>query len=248
MRSLPLILLAACGADDPTGIWLFQSPLSEVESTCDTTHGENYVYGQWPEDDDGSIQSDWTYTEENSFGDELAFAQIETMGKDEAIILLGDTVVPGTWDKNNQQWVFTWADEQSSEDGEAHSAGYSFLLEEQSSATLELRFGVIEPGYARGQISNSSVGRTTWTETDVWDAATVGVSYSQIPSTTYLEGTDESVTSVDNAPTSSDCEDSECNLWFQTTCAQDDDFTATLTGYEEDGTFDYLQYASQPGD
>ncbi len=244
---LAFSLLPACGTD-PSGIWLLQSPVADIETVCDSQHGENYVYGQWPPEDEESTQTEWTYVEEATFGDELIFAQIETMGRDEAVLLLGDTVIPGLWNKQNQQWIFSWADEESAEDSETHSAGYTWTAMEQSSATLEVRFSLLEDDYASGQIANSSVGRTTWTETDVWDAATVGVSYSQIPSSSYLEGTDETVTSVDNAPTASDCEDAECNLWFQTTCTIDDAFVATRTTYEGEETYQYLQYATQPGD
>lgn len=245
---LALPLLSACGEVDPSGIWLLQSPLDDATTGCEVQHGENYVYGQWPVEDDTEVQTDWTYTEESTGGDELTFGQIETMGEDEAVMLIGDTIIPGVWKEASAQWVFTWVDERSAEDGESHSAGYDFSASEQSSATLEVRFALIDEDHANGKISNTSVGRTTWTETDVWDSSAVGVSYSQIPSTTYLEGIDDTVTSVDNASTASDCEDGECNLWLQSTCTIDDDFTATRTDYADEDAFSYLQYATQAGD
>lgn len=244
--ALPLLLLTACGAD-PTGIWLIQTPVDGIGTVCDTTQGENFIYGQWPADEE-EAQSDWTYTEEQTYGDDLGFGQIETMGADEAVLVLGDTVIPGAWDKAKDQWLFAWTDEESAEDGETHVAGYAYQETQQSSAYLEVRFTLLDADHAEGKITNSSVGRTTWTETDAWDATTVGVSYTQLPSSTYLEATDGSGTTVENSYAATDCEDAECNLWYQTTCSIDEEFSATRTDYEGEDVYGYLQYATQPGD
>lgn len=239
------LLLAACG-QDPSGVWLLETPRGADGSACDDQHGENFVYGQFPSDDDSTVQSDWTYTDESTYGDALAFAQIETMGQDEAVLVLDGTVIPGAWNKKAKQWTFLWTDEESSTSGESHVAGYSYTEVAQTSTSLEVRMTMIDDDHASGSIENTSVGRTTWTESDAWDAETVGVSYTQIPITTYLEAVDETAV-LDNGSTTTDCEDADCDLWIQTTCTLDEDFTATRTDYEDEDVYGSLEGVTQPG-
>lgn len=244
----PALLLTACGGGlEPDGVWLIRAPADGGSTDCSVQTGENFLRGDWPAEEEETEDTEWSYEDEDTYGDELFFAQIETVGEDEAVLVLGTTVAPGAWDPQTESWLFSWTDEERHASAETHEAGYTYGEVEDSSYSLELSLLLLDEDHAQGTLSTRSVGRTTWTETDAWDSATVGVSYGQIPASTYLEPVDDTLPSVENAPDSTDCEAAECALWFQTTCGVDDDFTATRAGYEDEDVYAYLQYATQPG-
>lgn len=245
MRALALALvLAGCGSD-PSGIWLLDFPVHDQDPECANQTGENFFYGQWPIEDDAT-STDWTYEQTITYADELSFAQIETTADDEAILILGDTVVPGSWNKKSKKWSFTWTEDTSESSSETHSAGYTFSEWDDNSSVLEISFKLADDDHADGTSSASTVSRTTWTETDVWDAATTGVSYGQTPSSSYLESSDGLGTAIENTSSAADCEDATCTLWLQTSCTLNDTFSAVRTDFEEEAAYQDLADVTDP--
>lgn len=245
MRALSLaLLLVGCGSD-PSGIWLLTYPVDGAGAACSDQTGENFFYGQWPIDD-GSAESAWTYEESATYPDELGFAQIETTADDGAVLIIGATVLPGALNKKSGVWLFSWSAETSESSSETHSAGYTYSEWNDSSSLLEIRFTMSDDDHADGSVNSSTVSRTTWTETDVWDYANTGVNYGQTPSSSYLDASDGSGTAIENTSSAADCEDATCTLWFQTTCDADDTFTAVRADFEGDDVYGDLANVSDP--
>lgn len=245
---LPLAALLT-GCTDLTGIWLFQIPYQESTAGCDTSVAENFSEGYVPAEGEATV-GEWLYTEDYEGTDAIAFGQIETYGKDQAILVLGTAVYPGT--KDGKSWIFEWVNDETSQTKEEHYQGaavdYGYLAEETSVSTTTYTFDMEGKKQATVKIESTGTSTVHWFESDEWPdevAAEIGSS-GQIPSYSYLVYDDAGDSySQYNDYDVDDCQGNVCEILVETTCSDDGEFIAYKTDYNEEDYYEHMQGAGQ---
>lgn len=227
----------------PSGVWMIQyTPTETDEDPCATTGTENFENGAFPEEEVGTVEGDWVYTETQTYSDVLLFVQIETSASGEAVLLMGTSAYPGTSDGG--VWTFAWDATESETSSAAHADGY--LYSESASATLSTSFRIEPKGdTASGSVTSSGSQEVVYTESDEWDPDQNDVYDGQIPSDAYLENEDGPPPR--NAPDEDDCTGDTCQIAVATECSGSQSFTATRTDYADEDAYDYLMGAGQGG-
>lgn len=244
--ALLLPLLAACGnKNDPSGIWLLTIPYEEDSADCDPDYDENFNDGQWP-DEEVEEDSEWTYTDEASYGDTLMFAQVETSAPDQAVMVLGSVILPGAWMPNKKMWEFNWAEVSNYEEGEEHDSGYEYSVRSNSQSKMTLTLNLLEDQNAKGEFTSTVVDGTYYSESDEWSSRDTNVSYGSIPADSYLEPVEDAFY-VENGPEQDDCDGDTCRLSWSTECASSGQYTAVRTDYVDEDAYEHLQDLSQGG-
>jgi len=251
---LPL-LLVACGSDDKAddsassaeaeaedllqGVWLLQVPWTDpADGAC--TEGLNHNFPGAYEADDGP----WSETDSADRSDAMYFVQIERLGDEEALMLLGREILPGTGDGDS--WTFSWEETDDTLELEEHEDGYSFREERSfsNSITLSLTF---DDSTASGTWDGATTETLSWEESDEW-VDTVGRSSGVIPVGDYLVYDDGDVEGIpeSNRRTESDCEEARCSLTWQQSCSGSESVSLRRTSYEDEDVYDLLEEVVQP--
>ena len=230
------ILLALTGCSDPTGIWLFQLETGDFD--CEETISENYNDGSVPGGTSGT--SDWTNTYTETVSPALAFGQITQHSAKEGVLVIFGEVYPGTLDGG--VWTFQWTHEQSSEDTDSHSDGYSYSESVVGTSTTTWSLD-ISGDDATGSVSGDEDTTVGWTESDEWDPTENGIFGSQIPSDMYLVDSDGfGVVSTDDE---SDCSSDDCELSVSTVCSGSTPISATWSGFLEEDAYEGVNTSGQ---
>ena len=236
---LPLLLLGCPAAVEADGIWYFvwEAPEPPI---CTESVDENYLDGAIPPPED-LPENPWTFTDDGAVSSGSFFGQIVTLEGGTPLLIIDDSVLEGAGDA--LEWTFSWDAFEQDGETQAHDAGYRYSELTYDSASTVITM-TISGAAATGTMTNSEVFEESWTETDEWDAAEVGVAYSKIPSGTWLFDGDG--LPVENVPPSVDCQGVNCQLAFTTDCRSAAPFTATQTTYTDEDVFDAVEDAGQP--
>lgn len=238
-----LLLSLACNSDAPTGangidgIWLLQLAYAEDDG-CDTAINHNfqdsYELGDGP----------WTETWLRDHSDALLLAQVAQLDSENAVLVIGTQVWPGTG--ADGKWTFTWTATDSVQYGNEHDEGYVYgeTIERTDVNTLTL---TVDGDAASGKWEASLDETISYSESDLWDVQ-VGLGVGEIPSDQYLGfsvGDNDDIPRT-NTIDDSECSDSRCTLDVQTTCSGESSVKATRTGYLDQGAYDQLEDVARP--
>ena len=254
LHALPLLLLgcapddkvadtgaaAAAGDDDPLqGIWLLQVPWADpADAACSEGLDHNFPGAYRPGD------GPWSETDTADRSDALYFVQIERMGDDEAVMLLGRDILLGT--AGDQGWTFSWAESDDTLHIEEHEDGYAYREERMSLSTVTLDLG-FSGATASGTWSGTTDIERVWEESDEW-IATVGRELGEIPVADYLVYDDGGAEGIpeSNLRTEADCEGARCSLGWVQSCDGSSTVSLRRTTHEDEGIYDLLEEVVQP--
>lgn len=234
------LLSSGCGMFAPKweGVWFVEVPVMDP-SACVVSADENFDDAELFEPDVAT--GPWTYVSESASSQGAFFVEVLN-GKDgEVFVVVGDEVYPGTADKKLLQVEWTGStDDLSSQE---HEEGY--LYSQSVVAEVLEKLTLVNPtaGQATGTMQVTSTSVQEWYETDRWRFNQIGISYSQMPSTSWLTGNRAS-----NLLDSLECADDDCHLRVETSCDGQIDLTASFAGKYENGMFSGIEDAGQdPG-
>lgn len=236
-----LSLLTGCFGSGPAGIWFIEVAYdAEAGLDCVDTITENFTDGYAPSDTEVE-GGEWTEDETTTGSDSAMFVQIETTAPGEAILVIGNSVYPGTW--SSKTWTFEWAEERGTQSSATHRSGYTFTESTARTSTVTLQMVPDGADNATGTIDSNTVDETAWTESDEWNdtlSEQIGTT-GQMPSDLYLVYDDRDR----QAPQSNtfdvvDCDDVTCRLTVDSTCAGTNDFTAMRTDYADEDAYGHL--------
>lgn len=232
-------LSTGCGNSEEIWAFFVDAP-TDPEDTMTVTHNFN---GAIPIDNGTTTTGDWTdtYTEESD--PTLMFGQIvRTSGEDDAFLIMGGMAIPGI--RSGGAWIFEWNDFEQSTDREQHVAGYYTQTVRDDSTTTTLTMNT-SGGTAVGTIETVGTGSVTYTESDTWDANTVGRFSSDIPAGTYLEMSSDG-SYVDNDYTLTDCTGGECMLQVTSVTDTSSNFRAERTKFSDEDVMNTVGSATTP--
>ncbi len=221
------------------GVWLLQVPWVDSDgSGC--TEGLDHNFPGAYEPGDGP----WDESDTADRSDALYFVQIERLGDDEAIMLLGRDILPGTG--SGDSWTFEWEEHDGTLHLEEHEDGYLYKeeLDFVNTVTLALSF---DGSTASGTWSGATDIERIWEESDEW-VESVGRPGGEIPVGDYLvydDGPTEGIPEA-NLRTESDCEGTRCTLNWVQSCAGSADVALSRTTYEDEDVYDLLEEVTQP--
>lgn len=228
-------------ADPITGVWLLRVPWfdGDNDDACTQVLDHNFP-GAYEADRDDP----WTESDDTDRSDALYFGQIERLGEDGALLLLGRDIWIGTG--ADLSWTFAWLATDDVREVEEHEDGYIFSEHGtwMDDTKLELTFS---GETATGTWTTEYEQQTDWEESDEWPSS-VGRSVGVIPADQYLvydEG------SIDGLPQSnlrdeSDCSSSRCELSVRITCSGSYDISMERTSYDDDDVYDLLEEVVHP--
>jgi hypothetical protein len=234
-----LAMLPGCAMFSPQweGVWFLDVPTLE-NADCDPVIDENFDDAEVPEFD---FDSDWTVIDETTLSNSAYFVEIVAGKGNQVFAILGDEVFPGTADKNLLQ--VSWTGTTDATYSEEHDEGYEFSLDQLSETTTKMTLVKGEKGLASGTYTIDTVASVAYAESDRWRPQDVGLTYSQMPSSSYLTG-DAPV----NIANEANCANNDCELTIDQACSGEVQFAATFAGKYENGMFDTLKDAAQsPG-
>lgn len=236
---LPMFLLAttACGGSNDA-VWLFMFGLEEVVESTSSCQ-ENFFDAACPTGTT-SEPSPWTFTEEHEVSNGALFGQILDGPSGQKLLVLDGDVFVG--EKNSGTWEFRWDSFDNYEETLSHQTGYTF--KESIDRAQEVLFSIdLKGGEATGTLSLTATEDYEISESDSWDAASVGFSFGMITSESrvWLEGNFENPVDVN------DCADAVCRISTSSTFTARVPVTGLRTG--DDGrSFDGVRNAGQnPG-
>lgn len=228
---------AACGPG-ADAVWLFTygtSTTSLGDSTCE----ENFNAADCPIDTGGG-ENPWTVTVDEEISEGAFFGQILDAPGGEKVLVVGGEVYVGV--KESGSWKFTWDDEYSVTETEAHDSGYTYVYDETSVTTTTFTV-TLSGGTAVGNAEIVQTETIEAMESDTWLGEEVGFYSGQIFDDTpvFLEG--DRVNYADEA----ECAGGDCVIRGSGTITTTYDFTGRRTDAGRDG-YDGVQDAGQePG-
>ncbi len=235
-------LMFGCKDNGKEQLWFFTaSPASEPVANLSVSH--NFTDGSVPDDFDSA---DWIIADDQLTSDAMFTGQLVEIEGDEAhgaLLIIGGEVFPGVEDAEGG-WIFSWEGFDNNQSVESHESGYSFTTRFDGTVSTTITWSIDKKTkIASGEIVTSSDDTTAWTESDMFDAAVVGI-YPQIPSWAYL--IDDMGYPIENAPGVSNCSTEPCSLELISTSAQNMTFTAVQTDYSDEDVYGSVQDAGQP--
>ncbi len=225
---------ACIGGTNPLeGVWVFFVD-ADYDTTSDSDCSENYNDADCPasiSDED----SPWTFESTEEQDTDTFVAQIVGIGGGQAIMFVNDLILTG--EKNDSgNWLFIYEDFQNVDNNSSHEAGYSFKQSEESSDVLSFSLEQ-KRGSFTGSMELTSQATMSWSESDVWNSAEVGMSSSQIPANSYLS----SEGMFGNNPVAADCSEGLCGLSISGSSQMVIGVTAERTDVKNEGDLDALE-------
>lgn len=253
--TLPLVLGFACASDEPAeeedndggeaagpnlpadGIWLLRAEYNDDDS-CTELMDHNF------EDSYTQDEGPWTETDVLDYSDSLGFVQISQLDQENAVMVSGTQVWPGT--SSGDGWVFAWDANDVEGHTKEHEEGYTFqeTTTRTDSSSLSL---TITGDLAQGTWTFASEADVLWRESDTWDSE-VGLGVGDIPSAEYLvydEGEAEGLPRY-NLGVEGECSGAQCELRTNTVCSGSATISLTRTGYDEEAAYDQLEGVGHP--
>ncbi|MEQ1569581.1 MAG: hypothetical protein ABMA64_28345 [Myxococcota bacterium] len=217
------------------GIWFVQMPPMDA-AACETVGDENFEDGEFPDLNPGG-GGDWSITDEEEVSDYAFLAQVMKGKSGEVFVVIDDRVFPGVAD--GKTLTATWEGVTDDTHAEEHDAGYDYSDSFVAHTVETLSITRTKGEYVgTWEIESSSV--VHWIETDQWKSAQVGLTSGQMPSDTFLIGTD-----TVNTAAGEEC-NGDCQLVLTTNCAGSVDFSARYAGHQDNGLFSGVGDAGQP--
>lgn len=241
LRSLFLLAPAVAGSSGCTmftpqweGVWLFEVPAID-QADCLPAVSENFTDAEVPEI---LLDGEWVIVDDLTLSNSAYFVEVLAGKAGEVFMVVGDSVYPGTQDKKSLS--VSWDASTDDTHSETHDSGYSYARSELTTWTTTISLIKSDNGVASGQLEIASASNVAYTETDKWKENQSGIFYSQLPSSSYLTGTDPV-----NLADTVECAADNCELDIDTACSGDTQFTATFAGKYENGMFTGVADAGQ---
>lgn len=226
-----LLTLLACGGD--AGTWLFTLEYTEPDGTeCVLTPTHNYLGAYTPPAAADDLS--WSAAQTEAFSPSLFFGRVEETA-DGAVLVIGDTVLPGTSGKD--VWNFAWTRSTAGTEQYTHVTGYSFDHAYEDATTLRIE-GSVSKGLFSGSYTTEYAYSDAYTESDTWsdDAAAYVGTGGLTPVGDYLLKLDSTAVEVpaSNTQAAYDCSSASCTLTIQEGCGYTYDLTAVPTDLSPD--------------
>ena len=230
--------LSACsqGSD---GIWYVTLPLLVEE--CVTTIDENITDAQVP---DEFVDEEWIVTDDTTVSDGTFFIQIIESRSDQAFLVMGNEIFPGTVEKDTM--TFTWPSFVDDSHAETHAdSGYTYSdrLESTVTTTISLALNK-DTKNMEGTWENKRDTTSEFSEIDEWAPDGPYIYTGQINAQIlgWLVGT------ASNEPDTEDCDTDPCFVNVVEACSASTSFSAVYTELREEGAYEALEDAEQnPG-
>lgn len=245
---LPLALASTGCTNTITGIWMMQISYPAAD-TCVDTISHNFTGATVPSDTTDTADG-WTQDDSETRTDELTFVQVETTGKDTAVLIMGSQAWPGTMsDKGHYTFAWSGSDEQLQDS--SHDSGYTYTYSSSALSEEQLVL-VMDQGLGSGTWESTSTNDQSWLESDTW-SKDLPFARGAIPAGDYLvvEGTQgkkgpkPQETPASNGRDDSDCDADNCTLTVTTTCDDSLDVVLTQTDFSDDDAYSYLGGSGQ---
>lgn len=240
---LPLISLLATGCGSSVaGIWTMSVPWP-AEDTCTDAVTHNFadatvIAGE----EEPSLDENWTQTESETHTDQLMFLQIETMGSDQAVLIMGNEAWPGVKTAKGN-YTFSWAGSDERLQDDSHTSGYQYTYS-QSALSEEQLVLILDQGIGSGSWELSSTNEEAWLESDLWSEE-LRFPDGAIPAGDYLVVTQGKGPKATEAPASNtrdavECQGALCSLTVSSSCEGSLEVVLTQTDFDDDSAYQAL--------
>ncbi len=205
------------------GVWMFEAP--NPEASCTTSMSTNLR--------DASIgnsgNNEWTDIDERDQSLDIFFARISHGRADDAVMVVGDEVIPGSKVDGNT-WKFEYVATLNDREGRQHESGYRY--EETIDTEVNTVYTIVRENnrWLSGEANFDSISTERWTESDQWSENQTNLYYGDIP--TFDVGAPE------NLADDNDCLDGQCFIQRETLCESSVGLVGTWTGLNGDGEFE----------
>ncbi|MCB9675623.1 MAG: hypothetical protein H6737_10930 [Alphaproteobacteria bacterium] len=205
------------------GVWMFEAP--SPEANCNTAWSTNLRSASIG----GQGNNAWSDIDEHEQSLDIFFARISHGRADDAVMVVGDDVIPGS-KIDGDTWEFTYVATLMDRDGRTHNSGYAY--EEVVDNEINTVYTITRENnrWLSGTANFDSRFTETWTETDRWNDTQTGLYYGEIPA--YEVG------ATDNYATENDCLDRDCFITRETRCENSVGLVGTWTGLDGEGQFE----------
>lgn len=218
-----LPLLVACNGYQ--GQFLLTVPTMTTTATTEEVTEENFVGAQPIQDDPTDpTPTEWTSTDETTYSPTLYVVEITNVEGGDALLVMGNTVFPGTVDGG--VYTFTWTNFEESNETNTHTSGYHVGRVESDSVTNTIHF---DPHERTGDLTFEQSNELSLFESDEFDYASIGAS-DLYEVRYYLETTDGGYVSNDSDTV--ECSDADCKLTIVSTVSSTGAFTAQEVAHD----------------
>jgi len=230
--------LSACSQGND-GIWYVTLPL--VPEECEVTIVENITEANVAEE---ATDEEWVITDDTVVSDGTFFIQIIESRSEEAFLVMGNEIFPGTMEKETMS--FSWESFVDETHSEAHAGGgynYDYAIDSTVTTTIVLNLNK-DTKNMDGTWGEQRDTVTEYGETDEWDDTDVMQGTGEMSShiLTWLVGT------ASNEFNTEDCDSDPCNIQVTEACSSSTSFSAVYTELHEEGAYEALEDAEQlPG-
>lgn len=251
---LPSALLLTGCASGIDGVWAMYLPYS-TEDACVETLAHNFTGATEIGESDTGEDTGWTESETDTRTDRMVFVQIESTGKDAAVLVMGNEAWPGV-ETAKDQWTFSWPGEEETSTTQSHETGYEYTESLVGSSLDEIKLA-LTGGEGGGNWLSSTTLDQSWSESDGWSEE-LTFRNGRIPSHLYLEreaqgggpgggaeGPPPATEPATNERDAADCDSDICRLQVTTQCDMDMAVTLVQTDYEAEEVFEYLTGTGQ---
>ncbi len=202
------LVLSGCSSAF-AGIWWVEQAVVTTGEDCTLTISDNFTEGQPP--DDGTVTTDWTFSQTLDASPTGFFIEVLDGRGNQAFVVVNDEVYPATIDGGTL--TATWTDFLDDLSSDSHVSGYTYEANISITTTNTVTL-TIDGGVGSGSAAYDEHVDSTWSETDEWDAGTVGFGGGQTPAFLYLEGV-----GVSNDSATEDCTSANCTLEVASDCS-----------------------------
>ncbi|MEZ4322068.1 MAG: hypothetical protein R3F61_31640 [Myxococcota bacterium] len=231
MRTSTLLVLATflstgcnvLGGGPLEGVWMFEAPNPEANctSSINTNLREASIGGQ--------NEGQWEDIQEHDQSLDIFFARISHGRADDAVMILGDDVIPGS-KIDSDTWEFTYVATLNDIDGRRHNSGYHFEAVTETEVNTVYTIVRENNRWLSGTANFDSRHLERWGESDTWNSNNTGVYYGEMPA--FVVG------APDNLADQNDCLSGECFIESEVRCENSVGLVGTWTGLEGDGSFE----------
>lgn len=247
-RSLLLLtpLLATGCSSGISGIWTM-SVAWPAEDACTDELSHNFADATPIEGDTDEPADGWTETESETHTDQLMFVQVETMGSDEAVLIVGAQAWPGVKTAKGN-YTFSWSGSDERLQDESHSSGYQFTYS-QTALSEEQIVLILDQGIGSGTWEVTSSSEQSWLESDLWSKE-LRFQQGAIPADQYLvvtqgQGPKQKEVPAANSRDGVECQGAQCSLSVTSACEGSLEVVLTQTDYSDEDAFQGVIGAGQ---
>ncbi|MCK6505540.1 hypothetical protein L6R53_19445 [Myxococcota bacterium] len=244
---LPALALICTGCGSGiSGIWTM-SVAWPTEDTCTDQVTHSFAGATPIASDEEEPTDEWTREESEAHTDQLMFVQVETMGSDQAVLIIGAEAWPGVKTAKGN-YTFSWSGSDERLQDESHTTGYQFTYS-QSAMSEEQLVLILDQGIGSGTWEVTSTAEEAWLESDLWSEE-VRFQTGAIPADQYLvvtegKGPKQVETPAVNTRDAVECEGALCSLTVTSACEGSLAVVLTQTDFDDDSAYQALVGSGQ---